>query len=187
MVRRRRARGVNGHVGGDERGEGGRRGEAIADGDVERHLALVVAAGGGARVRREKRSHHAHVVVGLRIGVEPLYPCVYPCTVRVRLPMHRACACACACASRPERHERAASAVAPASAVGSARPPPKSGGTLGAAAGLLYQPRSRGGATGPRSLQAPFGPGSNRGWRAPSRSDAWRTTHARARARPAEP
>ena len=40
------------------------------------------------------------------------------------------CACACACASRrPERHERAASAVAPASAVGSARPPPKSGGT----------------------------------------------------------
>ena len=64
------------------------------------------------------------------------------------------------CASRPERHECAASAVAPrtpASAVGSA-PPPKSGGTSGAAAGLLYQPRSRGGATGPRFAPGAFWP-----------------------------
>ena len=44
------------------------------------------------------------------------------------------CVCVCVCvrvrAALNERHERAASAVAPASAVGSARPPPKSGGTL---------------------------------------------------------
>ena len=71
----------------------GRRGEAVADGDVERRLVLVVAAGGGARVRREKRSHHAHVVVRLRIGAGPCTHACTPCTVRVRA----ACVCVCVC------------------------------------------------------------------------------------------
>ena len=72
-----------------------------------------------------------------------------------------------------------------ASAVGSARPPPKSGGTSGAAAGLLYQPRSRGGATGPRFAPGAFWPRSNRGWRAPrGATRGARRARVRVRAQP---
>ena len=74
---------------------------------------------------------------------------------------------------------RAASAVAPqtpASAVSSACTSTQKRRYM------LYQPRSRGGATGPRFAPAPFGTGSNRGFGARPRG-ATRGARARARVR----